>query len=875
MTKRNTIRAIDDDVVNTAEPVADDRAIPDPVEEELVQEDYPEDWDDEPTRGKTSGRVAAALAIIAIIGWTVFYGWTYRLDMLTGGTAEMWVDWTTTWAIPVLLVVALWLLAMRSSTREAKRFGNVAQALSTESARLEDRLAVVNRELSLAREFLTTQSRELEYLGRSAGERLSENADRLQSLVQDNSDQVESIATVSAKALENMDRLRDNLPVIANSAKDVSNQIGNAGRTAQDHLDELITGFERLNEFGAASERQVGTLRKRVDAALVAFKEQADQLGSIAEQRFVALREDSESFRGDLDSREVEALASIRNRFDALRDEMGAAAAVAAGDHDATVTAMRNRLEELRDEAAEIGGNMREREKAALDVWDTQISAMKERLYEAVEAIKAIDENALSAANEKLKSLFDEAATIDERIAERNRLFDEETAQRRAGLEEFENNALAELRDKIETFDSAIAASRTEHLEQIEALARDGDALTERIAALGATFDTVRAQGEEANATLAGGIERLGETLSDSREALDGTDMAIAGLTDASVRLLELIQASAKHSREDLPVAMKASEERLAEIERRTEEVKNLLDQARLSGEAVTNSMDAADTRTRDTMAGLEDFQERFSENAAAQFDDIERLRASVAALGDETSAVSEASQGELRDAITALETKARNALTAIETEQADRIARIADSVGEKSASAIDTALAEHTENAIAKLDDATGRSSEAARQVAGQLRDQLVKLNELTGNLENRIAQARERAHEQVDSDFSRRVALITESLNSNSIDIAKALSSEVTDTSWASYLRGDRGIFTRRAVRLIDNTDAREIAELYDTDNDFREHVSRYIHDFESMLRTVLSTRDGHAVSVTLLSSDMGKLYVVLAQALERLRQ
>ena len=68
---------------------------------------------------------------------------------------------------------------------------------------------------------------------------------------------------------------------------------------------------------------------------------------------------------------------------------------------------------------------------------------------------------------------------------------------------------------------------------------------------------------------------------------------------------------------------------------------------------------------------------------------------------------------------------------------------------------------------------------------------------------------------------------------------------------------------------------TEAREIAELYDADHDFRDHVSRYIHDFEAMLRTLLSTRDGNAISVTLLSSDMGKLYVVLAQALERLRQ
>ncbi len=34
------------------------------------------------------------------------------------------------------------------------------------------------------------------------------------------------------------------------------------------------------------------------------------------------------------------------------------------------------------------------------------------------------------------------------------------------------------------------------------------------------------------------------------------------------------------------------------------------------------------------------------------------------------------------------------------------------------------------------------------------------------------------------------------------------------------------------------------------------------------------VLGTRDGQSLSVTLLSSDMGKLYVALAQAIERLR-
>src|SRR3546814_431708 len=95
-------------------------------------------------------------------------------------------------------------------------------------------------------------------------------------------------------------------------------------------------------------------------------------------------------------------------------------------------------------------------------------------------------------------------------------------------------------------------------------------------------------------------------------------------------------------------------------------------------------------------------------------------------------------------------------------------------------------------------------------------------------------------------------------------------------TDTlcPYTTLFRSDRGVFTRRAVKLLDAGEAREIAHHYDQDLEFREHVNRYIHDFEAMLRHILATRDGSALAVTLLSSDMGKLYVALAQAIERLR-
>jgi hypothetical protein len=198
----------------------------------------------------------------------------------------------------------------------------------------------------------------------------------------------------------------------------------------------------------------------------------------------------------------------------------------------------------------------------------------------------------------------------------------------------------------------------------------------------------------------------------------------------------------------------------------------------------------------------------------------------------------------------------------------------MADRFAEDSAEAIERTLREHAEATIAELEASARRAGDVARESALQLRDQLAVVNELAGNLERRVAHARQQAQEQVDNDFARRVALITESLNSSAIDISKAFANDVTDTAWASYLRGDRGIFTRRAVRLLDNSEARAVIEIYEADADFRETVNRYIHDFEAMLRSVLSTRDGHALAVTLLSSDMGKLYVALAQAIERLR-
>ena len=842
-------------------------------EETFVEEE--DEWFEEEAVPRSQAWIMPSLALLAIAGWTGFFAWAFGPEIVAGASPQQWASLIVDWSVPVLLVVAIWILVTRNSRREAVRYGKVARSLSEESALLERRLVTVNRELSLAREFLGNQSRDLEYLGRSASEKISEHADRLQGLIRDNGEQVDAIAGTSTAALENMEKLRDNLPVIANSARDVSNKIGGVGRTAQDQLGALVAGFERLNEFGEASERQVASLRKRVDEALAAFSDQATELETIVAERFAALAEGSDAIRNDLQAQEIEALSGLRARSMALRSELAEAHAAAGEEEAEALAAMQARVHSLREEAARIAIAVREGEDAAIGAWSGQIDAMQTRLEEAVAEIKQIDEAALEAANAKLKALFDEASGIDAKIAERNRIFEAETQRRTAQLAAAQDEATVALEERMAALDEALAERREAQRVQLEALAEQGDELGERIASLGNTFQTIAAQGHEARETLAGGIDALVGQLRSSREALDGTDQDIARLTDASVRLLELIQASAKQSADTLPKAMEASEQRLTAIEHRASEIHSLLDQARLTGETLTEGMTLVEDRTRAAMRGFDAFQEDFDGTSTRQIESVEKLRSNLAGLAADSHTFAEQVEGELRQAIGLLEEKARSALAAIEEEQAGRINSIANTIGERSAEQVERVLAERTETALAELDEARDRSNEAARDMTQHLRDQLGRLNELTVNLESRIASAREKATDTIDGDFARRVALITESLNSNSIDIAKALSSEVTDTAWASYLRGDRGIFTRRAVRLLGNSEARDIAELYDDDSDFREHVNRYIHDFEAMLRTLLSTRDGNAVSVTLLSSDMGKLYVVLAQALERLRQ
>ncbi len=833
-------------------------ALAPPAEEDAAPDGrygYEEEVESEELGGR-GAPVVPILAVLAVLGWTGFFGWVHQREVLGGATPAEWSALIVDWSVPVLLIVALWLLAMRNSRREAARFTDAAHALSRESALLERRLATVNRELSLARDFIAAQSRDLESLGRVASERLSEHADRLQSLIRDNGAQVEAIGRVSTTALENMDRLRDDLPVISNSARDVASQIGHAGGIAKGQLEELIAGFNRLNQFGEASGRQVSALRAAVDEALSGFEAQAAQLEEIAGSRFALLAERSAEFRAELDGREVEAFAAIRRRADALRDELAKGQEEIQRHENAVLDTLGQRMAELRDHGARLGATLQSGQKDAAEAWSRAVSELERRMLETIERVTEVDKHALESARERLQALSEEAGRVDEAIAERTSAFHQQFMQRVTEASEREAQSLASLEQRLASFDAQLVERQQDHLAHVAGLAERSDALAARLAELNDEMNRLSDQGRATQDGLAESAAGLAARLAESQALIAGSGDSLARLTQDSVRLLELIRSSADHSVKDLPHALGEAERRLAAFEQQSNSLRDLIVDAGTKGAALAEHIESA------------------RESGGATLEQLTSLEQRLADLAQRSDELAEKARGELGEAIAALEQASGEAVQGIRDNHAEAIREIAERIGNESGEAIVRTVRANTVGAIAELEAATLQAGNAGRETAMLLRDQLSVVNELAGNLERRVAYARERAEEQVDHDFTRRMALITEALNSSAIDISKAFANDVADDAWASYLRGDRGIFTRRAVRLLDNQDARALTEIYEDDGDFRETVNRYIHDFEAMLRSVLSTRDGNALAVTLLSSDIGKLYVALAQSIDRLR-
>ena len=373
---------------------------------------------------------------------------------------------------------------------------------------------------------------------------------------------------------------------------------------------------------------------------------------------------------------------------------------------------------------------------------------------------------------------------------------------------------------------------------------------------------------------LASAVSALDESTRSLGSALSDNQSTTADLLDQSDKLIASLSAANLEIGHKIPAAMDSVNARMTQG---IEQVNSAL----AAAEALDNISDG-------TLEKLNEIEQSFSAqhdavgalmvesdaHFAARHDQVDALGAALKQTQALLQDMSDQANDSLVTSLLRVRETTRAAAESSRKILDEELAHIADQLTEQNRAALANALDAQVASMNEAVQEAISRNIELSGTASSLVTKQLGELNDMTTSLEGRIADTINSFESVQDESFARRMVILTESLNSTAIDVTKILSNDVTDTAWAAYLKGDRGVFTRRAVRLLDSREAKIIAKHYSDDSMFREHVNRYVHDFEGIMRLLLSTRDGNAIGVTLLSSDIGKLYVALAQAIERLR-
>jgi hypothetical protein len=766
-----------------------------------VEADENYDWYEEPAKSSWTSYAWPVLLVTLLIGWTGFFGWAHRSE-LTILTSESGVALISQWALPSMLIGIVWLLVLRSSRSETNRFADAATKLRNESDALQIRMRTVNEEIAMAREFLAQNARELESVGRQSASKLLEASEKLSEALSDSDAKAKTLEQVSNAATTNLEQLRKHLPVVTSAAKDVTNQIGSAGNSAQLQVKTLIAALQRV---GVAGEEARGNI-------------------------------------DGMEERAAEASIQLSHLINKNSEQLGAAIADASSRTNELSGLLDHSTQKLAATLQHATSGLVANVDQATDVMSEKLNAEARQLAETLN----------SASRDFSATIVTSSTDIDELVDQNIAKLTQQVEMLRESLAHMSNQSNAEDM-RIEAMISRITGHLKERGEQLEAI---DETATDR------------------SVKLAFAVEALLATSGQLTQSLAANHQEADGLVTRSERLLLALDSANRELEENLPTALSRADEQLVSS---LSKMENAADKAKAL-ETYTDDMLAKLATIEHLISGQRDSVNALMSAGDEQFaGSKQHVDALSESLAQTRSLIEELSQTADSGIMDTLERVKENARAAANDSRQIMEAEM-ETVREKLSQESHSALKDAINSQVAAVNGIVSQSIQNNVALSGiateKLAEQLAHIDSMTGNLERRLTEARDSFGGIDDDSFTRQMALLTESLNSTAIDVAKILSNDVTDTSWAAYLKGDRGVFTRRAVRLLDSGEAKAILAYYDEDPEFREHVNRYIHDFESMMRALLSTRDGNAVGVTLLSSDVGKLYVALAQAIERLR-
>jgi hypothetical protein len=625
-------------------------------------------------------------------------------------------------------------------------------------------------------------------------------------------------------------------------------------RRITDSRSELTMMSQHLMQLGDDATGKLGGITREFDSSSEKLKQHGDALDRAAE----AARNDIAVLLEDLPRAEQTA-RTMAEQIRSVGSE-SAAKAEAFGQQIGKLADRTRTADELVAEATN-------RLAARLADIETASAAAAARVGEAEIAYSGTLDTLLertSATLEQIRSGIDvQAAAVSALVEQASAGFG------KAGMVAAESLAanISQASNSLEGLSARVAEQDRASQRMIAEIDRGLALIDERFTELATNGD------ERANHFL--------ESLTRARSELDtlaaqaGTqDSAIGSLAERTAALHASIEKLAAEIRNGVGIAIGEAQggaERLAEAAANAKpDISWLRDATVEAGEKLSaTGAEIAEQRERFAALlssvdnGVEDAQSKLAQLAST----LAQVEREATSLSSETGPALVASLVQVKEAAAHAAERAREAIQAVIPESAGKLS-------EEAAKALERVIRESIEDRLRDVENVAARAVDSARSASDRLTQQMISIGQTASALEAHIEQTSKEQQEKGSEAFAKRVALLIDSMHSAAIDVGKIMADEIDDKAWNSYLKGNRGVFTSRAVRLIGGNETRAIRAHYESDTEFQRSVNRYIADFEAMLRRVLAERDGGMIAVTLMSSDMGKLYAALSQGIDRLR-
>jgi DNA repair exonuclease SbcCD ATPase subunit len=447
--------------------------------------------------------------------------------------------------------------------------------------------------------------------------------------------------------------------------------------------------------------------------------------------------------------------------------------------------------------------------------------------------------------------------------------------QASAGIGKAGAEAAESLAANVDHANSALGTLSQQVAEQDRASQRMIAEIDRGLAMIDERFGELAANGDERANRFIQSLTRARTELDTLAAQASSQDQAIGSIAERTSALHQSIDRLTDEIRDSLGTAIgdaQGGTDRLAAAAASVRpEINSIRDAAvqadeRLAGTAATiaeqHNRFAALVASVDD--GVGDAQSKLTELASM----LAQVEREAAGLSGETAPALVSALVQVKEAAAHAAERAREAIEKV-------IPASAEKLSDETRAALERVIRESVEERLREVETVAARAVESARSASDRLTQQMVTLGQSAAALEQHMEETKKEQREKDSEAFARRVSLLIDSMHSAAIDVGKILSDEIDDKAWGSYLKGNRGVFTSRAVRLIDGSESRGIRAHYESDIEFQRSVNRYVHDFEAMLRRVMAERDGGIIAVTLMSSDMGKLYAALAQAIDKQRR